>query len=149
MTSVYDETESVSNSLKAKDLGQSDVILTINSTEIAEFDEKNKDGIEYKKKRINLAFAETDKTLILNVTNLDMVVSHHGEDRAAWAGEKITLYPSTTPYNGENVACIRIRPPAAGANVSVGLPGAAPEHQTGGMGEASLGHATQDIPPAE
>lgn len=144
MTSVYDETETESNHLKAKDLAGSDVILTIASTSMDEFDQKNQKGEEYKKKKIILAFTETDKTLVLNAGNLDMVVSHHSEDRATWPGKKITLWPTTTPYGNDIVPCIRIRPPAAGENVSVGLPG-----QAGSISDASLGHVNQDIPPSE
>ena len=136
MTSVYDETGSPSNALKVKDLAGSDVVLTIKGTDIAEFDETSKAGEAYKKKRVVLQFNETEKTMVLNVTNLNMVVSHYSDERDGWPGKKITLYPTTTPYNNETVDCMRIRPPATGKTVSQGLPG----------GDASVGHANQDIP---
>lgn len=129
MSSVYQETESESSSLKAKDLGDGDVLLTIQATSLKEFDEKSDDGDEYKKKRIVLAFSETDKTMVLNATNLDMVVLHHGEDRSQWPGKTITLYCATTKFRGDTVPCIRIRPPVSGAHVSRGLPGSAPPPQ--------------------
>ena len=135
MTSVYDETESESSSLKAKDLGGNDVILTIKATTIREFDEKTDDGQEYKKKRVDLAFNETDKTMVLNATNLDMVVSHYGEDRSSWPGQSLTFYPTTTRFGNDTVPCIRIRPPASGANVSKGLPSAPPPAETVGNAE--------------
>ena len=130
MTSVYEETESESSSLKAKDLGDSDVILTIQATVLKEYDEENDDGEKYKKKRVVLSFDETDKTMVLNATNLDMVVSHHGEDRSAWPGQSLTFYTTTTKFRGDMVPCIRIRPPVSGAKVSKGLPTAPPPTDT-------------------
>lgn len=127
MTSVYDETESESSALKCKDLQGSDVILTIASTDMKEFDEKADDGTEYVKKRIIVAFKETEKTMVLNATNLDSVVAHHGIDRITWAGKTITLYPTTTNFRGDQVPCMRIRPAARGSTVSQGLPTQAPE----------------------
>ena len=122
MTSVYEETESESSALKVKDLGGNDVMLTISATTLKEFDEETDAGEAYKKKRIVLAFSETDKTMVLNATNLDMVVSHHGEDRSDWPGKSLTFYPATTKFRGETVPCMRIRPPVSGTKVSKGLP---------------------------
>lgn len=129
-----------SDSLAAEDLQGNDVVLTIKEVEIVEFEDDGR-----KKQKPVLHFNETEKTLVSNKTNSMMIAEHYGYETSAWAGEKITLYPTKTDFGGKIVDCIRVRAPESGKTVSQGLPG----HQTGGMGEASMGHVNQDIPPAE
>ena len=123
-----------SDTLAAEDLQGSDVVLTIKSVEIVEYED---DG--YKKKKPVLHFTETEKKLISNKTNSMVIGEHHGNDTDEWVGHKITLYPTHTSFNSKTVPCIRVRPPVTGKTVSQGLPGS----------EASLGHVNQDVPDGD
>lgn len=50
------------------------------------------------------------KSLSLNLTNWDLIVSLLREtDSDRWAGREIPIYPTTCPYKGEIVECIRVR----------------------------------------
>ena len=120
-----------SDTLAADDLQGSDVVLTVKSVEIVEFED---DG--YKKAKPVLRFTETEKSLISNKTNSLTIGEHHGSNTDGWVGQKITLYPTKTDFGGKVVPCIRVRPPATGKTVSQGLPG----------DEATVGHVNQDVP---
>jgi hypothetical protein len=62
--------------------------------------------------KLILAFAGTDKALIVNATNFDSLVEITGQsDSDNWPGHAIEAYPSTVPIHGEEHACIRLRPP--------------------------------------
>lgn len=50
------------------------------------------------------------KPIILNATNEKSIIKLYGPFVENWQGQKITLYASTTSYQGENVECFRIRP---------------------------------------
>ena len=59
-----------------------------------------------------LTFAETDKKLAVNKTNMRTIMSLYGPKVGNWGGKKLTLYPATTKFGPETVECIRIRPVA-------------------------------------
>ena len=107
-----------SNTLSAEDLKGNDVVLTIKSVEIVEFEDKGRI-----KTKPALSFNGTDKTFISNKINSMMIGEHHGYNTDGWADKKITLYPTRTDYGGKMVPCIRVRPPESGKTVSQGLPG--------------------------
>ena len=52
---------------------------------------------------------ETKKTLVLNKTNKNRIVSLYGTQVEDWKGKKIVLYPSETDFAGRTVDCIRVR----------------------------------------
>jgi hypothetical protein len=59
-----------------------------------------------------MKFQGKEKKLALNATNCKAIASMYGNDTDAWAGKKITLYPTTTSMGGETVECIRVKPRA-------------------------------------
>lgn len=53
------------------------------------------------------------KPFILNATNCKTIAKLYGAFIEDWAGQKITLYATTTKMGGETVECLRIRPKVA------------------------------------
>ena len=51
-----------------------------------------------------------EKKLKLNKTNANTIASMYGNDVRAWAGKRITLYPTKTKFGAETVDAIRVRP---------------------------------------
>lgn len=89
------------NSLKATDLQGREILVTIASHEVVDFN----DG-----KKIVLTFTGKDKTLVTNKTNAKAIGAAFGEEPSGWTGKNIYLYPATTEYNNQTVPCIRVRP---------------------------------------
>jgi hypothetical protein len=56
-----------------------------------------------------LFFAEVQRGLVLNKTNVLRIVAQLGNETDDWQGSKITLYPTETEFNGKTVPCIRVR----------------------------------------
>jgi hypothetical protein len=56
-----------------------------------------------------------NKKLALNKSNALAIGALYGQETDAWLGKQITLFPSTTQFNGQQVACIRVSGPAAAA----------------------------------
>lgn len=59
-------------------------------------------------------FAETDKRLVLNNTNTKLAVAALGTNsRAAWIGQKLTLFPAVLSecFGQTDVVCVRVRVP--------------------------------------
>jgi hypothetical protein len=95
--------ESSSNKyLKAADLNGREVTLKIASLQMETF------GKEADEKPV-LSFDRTEKRLALNKTNARTIASMYGKESDGWIGKTITLFPTTTEYAGDMVACIRIR----------------------------------------
>jgi hypothetical protein len=63
-----------------------------------------------KSKKPMLKFVGKEKKLAINKTNGKTIASLYGTDADSWAGQWITLYPTTTEFGGETVDCIRVRP---------------------------------------
>ena len=61
--------------------------------------------------KICISFAEHQKLLGLNKTNLRTVASAYGTDASAWPGKALELYRDTTQFQGKTVPCIRVRIP--------------------------------------
>jgi hypothetical protein len=62
-----------------------------------------------KRKSACVYFNENDKCIGLNKTNATTLVAMFGRDSTAWHGERITIYPTKTNFQGKQVPCIRIR----------------------------------------
>lgn len=79
-----------------------------------------------KSKKPKCFFAGKSKPLILNATNCKTIAALTGtDDVTGWAGQWVTLYPTTTQSaDGKTVECIRVRsrapkaPTSKGANVA-------------------------------
>lgn len=89
--------------LRAADLQGREVTLTISDAGTDTFD----DG----KTQVILSFEKTAKRLGLNKTNANTIANDlgYGTDALRWIGKKITVFPTTTEFQGKNVPCIRIR----------------------------------------
>jgi len=60
-------------------------------------------------------FAGQKKGMVFNKTNSKRVVAMYGGDTAEWTGKRITLFPTTVEFAGEEVECLRVKkqvPPA-------------------------------------
>lgn len=62
-----------------------------------------------------LYFAEEEKGLVLNRTNINTIAGLYGDDTDDWEGKKITLFATQVDFQGKQVDAIRVRnkPPKA------------------------------------
>lgn len=92
--------------LRAWDLDGQDVTVTIEKVEAGEIE-----GKEGEIKRMPFVyFKGVPKPLGINKTNGKSVAGMYGTDVRKWVGKRLTLYPTTTQFQGEQKECIRIRP---------------------------------------
>ena len=54
-------------------------------------------------------WAEDQKPMILNVTNMKTIAKMYGPYIENWAGKKVQIYATTTKFGGDTVECLRIR----------------------------------------
>ncbi len=91
-----------SNFLKAADLNNRTVKVKIDKVIFEEI------GQEKDKKQV-MYFADVKKGLVLNKTNATTIGSVHGQEIEGWTGREIELFTQMVPFNGQNVAAIRVR----------------------------------------
>lgn len=58
-----------------------------------------------------LYFVGKEKGLVLNQTNAGTLATALGDDTETWHGQTVTLFTTTTQFNGRTVPCIRLRVP--------------------------------------
>lgn len=87
-----------------------------------------------------LYFEKAQKGLVLNKINTRKIESLYGTDTDDWMGHPIALYPSETDFQGETVACIRVRAPRTNSK-TVAAP--APKQPPTG------GYTDREPPPAD
>lgn len=107
----YDVNEvyaSQSDYLKAADLQKQKHQVTIQSIDMAEFDENGR-----KTKKLILHFVGKPKSLVLNKTNSDTIMYVLGPDTDQWLQKSIILYPTLVDYQGRSVEAIRVEMPMA------------------------------------
>ncbi len=86
--------------LKAQDLGNNRVTVTIDRVEMEDI------GGDHK---AVLYFQGKDKGLVLNKTNSSAITEYAGTDETDdWRGVRVVLYKTRTEYQGKRVDCIRI-----------------------------------------
>jgi hypothetical protein len=70
----------------------------------------SQDGDEKPVIYFNRAQQEIVKTkgFVLNGTNWDAIEALHGGDSDGWLGKEITIYPTTTRFQGKTVPCLRV-----------------------------------------
>lgn len=110
---LHDELMFPNQFLSAVEFKGRDVTLTIKS--ISKSDLQLKGGGKQRKPVIT--FEETDKKLVLNVTNSDSIAQLYGFQAADWVGKRITLFPTTATFGRDTVDAIRVRevvPPPKG-----------------------------------
>ncbi len=88
--------------LKAADLNNRTIKVAINRVVFEEVGQ-NKD------KKPILYFNGTEKGLVLNKTNATAIGAVHGEQMDGWSGKEIELFSQMVPFQGQNVAAIRVR----------------------------------------
>ena len=116
MTTVSDAFPS--NYLKAADLQNRTVKLKIDKVIFEEVgQEKDKKPVVY--------FTDVKKGLVLNKTNATTIGSVHGQELEGWTGREIELFEQMVPFQGQNVAAIRVRAApettAADPNDAIGI----------------------------
>jgi hypothetical protein len=96
--------------LKASDLGENKVLVTIDRVEVADV------GSGKKEVKPVLFFRGKDKGLVLNKTNAKKIASILGTDETdEWIGGKVVLYATETEFQGETVDCVRVTAPPKGS----------------------------------
>jgi len=115
-----------SNFLKAADLDDKDVTVTIESVTLETIDKDEKD------QKLIIAFKGKSKKLVCNKTNAKTIEKLYGDDTDGWIGKKITLTPREVEFQGETVWAIRVslKKPAEFSRPLFGKPGAAPANET-------------------
>lgn len=88
-------------------LGGGDCIATI--TKVGRGTVGGQQGREPSKKAI-ITFREFEQPMACNKTNAKTIAKMYGADVREWVGKRVTLYPTTTRFGGEEVECIRVRP---------------------------------------
>jgi hypothetical protein len=89
--------------LKAEDLTESDLTLTIKECKMEKFEQTGDE-------KPALYFTEMDKGLIVNKTNWKRLVEETGEeDSDNWPGKKVTLTIVEAEFKGDVVSAIRIK----------------------------------------
>ena len=65
-----------------------------------------------KSKKPIITFVGKEKKMVCNVTNAKSIAGMYGNHVEKWAGQRISLYVSTTrdPATGGDIPCIRVRP---------------------------------------
>ncbi len=91
-----------SNWLKAADFNNRTVKLTIDKVIFEEIGQNND-------KKPVVYFEKVKKGLILNKTNATTIGAVHGQDFEGWTGKEIELFSMSVPFQGQNVAAIRVR----------------------------------------
>lgn len=54
-------------------------------------------------------FNELEKGLVLNKTNAHTFIELHGEETDDWIGQQVTLFVTTTNFEGKQVEAIRVK----------------------------------------
>lgn len=101
--------------LKASDLNEKPWVLTMDRLEI-EGVGANKD------QRPVVYFLKTEKGLVLNKTNSNIIAKTYGEETDQWMGNQIELYPTMVDFQGDQVEAIRVRAPKRNAGAAAQPP---------------------------
>lgn len=58
-----------------------------------------------------LYFQGAEKGLVMNKTNATTLIDRFGPESNDWTGQRVTVFPTETDYQGKRVACVRLRIP--------------------------------------
>jgi hypothetical protein len=95
--------------IKSSEVPEEGLSVVIDRVEIEDVDGKGS-------RKPVVYFRKAKKGMALNVTNSKKISSILGTaETDNWAGHAIVLYQSETDYQGETVACIRVRAPKSAA----------------------------------
>ena len=98
-----------SNYLKAADLDDQDVTLTISKARMEDIGQGNK-----KEEKLIIYFEEEEKGVVLNKTNANVLTEAYGDETDDWIGEPVTLYEKQVEFEGKEVPAIRMKIPKRG-----------------------------------
>lgn len=88
--------------LKASDINGADMVVTIQSLSQEELGpQKDLKTVVY--------FAETDKGLVLNKTNTEVIADLYPGKIGNWVGKKIALYTTEVTFAGKTTLGVRVR----------------------------------------
>lgn len=92
--------------LKAEDLGEARLVVTIDRVTVEAIGQDSKD------KKPIVYFRGKEKGLALNKTNAKSISKILGTDETDdWSGGQIGIYQTETDFQGDRVACIRVFTP--------------------------------------
>ena len=83
---------------------------------------------EEKQAKLVLRFHGEQRGLVLNKVNSIEIAGWYGDDTAAWAGQPVELFSTTTFFSGRQVPCIRVRRPAMQQPMQYPVPAPAPQY---------------------
>jgi hypothetical protein len=130
--------------LKAADLGDEPMVLTIDRVEMAEMQDGTRKPAAY--------FEEQEKGLILNRTNANTIAAIYGDDTDSWHGARVQLISVPVEFNGRQVEAIRVRVRQTKPSAKQPHPAAVRAHASGDgqvrSGTASYGEAKGRAPVA-
>ena len=86
--------------LKASDLGNQSWTYIMGAVEPIKYDDGTK---------LLIHFQDTDKKFVANKTNAEMIKAMFGPETDHWFGRRLTIFPTTTPFQGNMVPCIRVQ----------------------------------------
>lgn len=106
--------------LKSEQLkGKPPAILTIAGVEITEFQNKETGK---KEKKLAISFRGTDKVLICNLINANMIADLAGDrDYDKWVGTQIKLVVERVPFGAKIVDGIRVKDPSHVDKIETGV----------------------------
>lgn len=99
-----------STTLKAADIGDTDMVLTMTGVVQEEVGSGND-----KEVKPHVYFEETEKKLVLNKTNANTIAGMYGGETDEWAGKKIALFATEVDFQGKQTLAIRVRMRKPGA----------------------------------
>jgi hypothetical protein len=133
-----------SDYLKASDLGNKSVTVTIESVELTDIGQGRD-----KEQKILIRFVGKQKGLICNKTNANTIGKLYGIETDGWLGKRIILQTREVEFAGEAVWAIRVSlQKPLGTQPSVSRPQPDPDHGMLGKPHSRTEPPTQ-IPPAE
>lgn len=91
-----------SNYLKAADLQDRNVRVTISGYKMEAIGEDQKPVLYFKGK---------EKGLVMNKTNANNIAAEYGDDMDDWQGKDIVLFSAWVDFQGKSVEAIRVRKP--------------------------------------
>jgi hypothetical protein len=110
------------NHFKGEEMDDKPLLLTIDQVDCKEF---SSDGGPAKEKLV-MAFKETDQTMVVNMTNAQIIAGLYGDETDDWVGEKIVVFKGRTRFGSKMVDCVSVRGPRPAANAGALNPAAQP-----------------------
>lgn len=98
--------------LRASDFDDGDEYeMIIAGFTVGEFDEKNRDGEEYKANHPIIQFKDFDKVWVCKKTNRTTIAGSYGKYLEDWIGKPVILFTQDVAFGDRTVKGIRCRTP--------------------------------------